>query len=245
MPSPATNRQALSIGEVLSQLRADFPDVTISKIRFLESEGLVEPQRSASGYRKFTRDDVGRLRYVLAAQRDQYLPLRVIKQHLEALDRGLEPPGPSGGGPRVPSALMSVDGLPGPETFGRDAGDVRLSREELIDEAGITAQQLTALEEYGLVSPRSGGGYDADALMVAKTVADMARFGIEPRHLRAFRSAADREVGLVEQVVTPLVRQRGPEARGRAEETAKEIAALSVRLHATLVKAGLRPVLLR
>ena len=245
MASPAQNRQALSIGEVLSQLRADFPDVTISKIRFLESEGLVEPQRTASGYRKFTRDDVARLRYVLAAQRDQYLPLRVIKQHLEALDRGLAPPGPSGGGPRVPVALLSVDGLPGPETFGRDAGDVRLSREELVDEAGITAQQLTALEEYGLVTTRSAGGYDADALMVAKTVAEMARFGIEPRHLRAFRSAADREVGLVEQVVTPLARQRGPEARGRAEETAKEIAALSVRLHATLVKAGLRPVLHR
>ncbi len=245
MPSPAASRPALSIGEVLSQLRPDFPDVTISKIRFLESEGLVEPQRTASGYRKFTRDDVARLRYVLSAQRDQYLPLRVIKQHLEALDRGLDPPGPSGGGPRVPVGLMSVDGLPGPETFGRDAGDVRLSREELIDEAGITPAQLTTLEEYALLATRSGGGYDADALMIAKTVADMARFGIEPRHLRAFRSAADREVGLVEQVVTPLVRQRNPEARGRAEETAKEIAALSVRLHATLVKAGLRPVLQR
>jgi DNA-binding transcriptional MerR regulator len=245
MASPAANRPAFSIGEVLSHLRPDFPVVTISKIRFLESEGLLEPQRTASGYRKFTRDDVARLRYVLSAQRDQYLPLRVIKQHLEALDRGLEPPGPSGGGPRVPVALMSVDGLPSAETFGRDAGDVRLSRDELIQEAGITAPQLAAVEEYGLVTARTGGWYDADALMVAKTVADMARFGIEPRHLRAFRTAADREVGLVEQVVTPLARQRNPEARGRAEETAKEIAALSVRLHATLVKAGLRPVLQR
>jgi DNA-binding transcriptional MerR regulator len=245
MASPAANRPALSIGEVLSHLRPEFPDVTISKIRFLESEGLLEPQRTASGYRKFTRDDVARLRYVLSAQRDQYLPLRVIKQHLEALDRGLEPPGPSGGGPRVPVGLMSVDGLPSAETFGRDAGDVRLSRDELLEEAGLTAAQLAAVEEYGLVTPRTGGWYDADALMVAKTVSDMARFGIEPRHLRAFRSAADREVGLVEQVVTPLARQRNPDARGRAEETAKEIAALSVRLHATLVKAGLRPVLQR
>ncbi|MDQ1679772.1 MAG: hypothetical protein QOI42_631 [Frankiaceae bacterium] len=245
MASPAANRPALSIGEVLSHLRPDFPDVTISKIRFLESEGLLEPQRTASGYRKFTRDDVARLRYVLSAQRDQYLPLRVIKQHLEALDRGLEPPGPSGGGPRVPVGLMSVDGLPSAETFGRDAGDVRLSRDELLEEAGLTAAQLAAVEEYGLVTARTGGWYDADALMVAKTVSDMARFGIEPRHLRAFRSAADREVGLVEQVVTPLARQRNPEARGRAEETAKEIAALSIRLHATLVKAGLRPVLQR
>ena len=245
MPSPASNRAALSIGEVLTQLRPDFPDVTISKIRFLESEGLVQPERTPSGYRKFTRDDVGRLRYVLAAQRDQYLPLRVIKAHLEALDRGLEPPASAASGPRVPSGLTSVDGLPGPETFGRDAGDVQLSRAEILAEAGIDEAELAALEAYGLLAARSGGWFDADALMVAKTVAELGRFGIEPRHLRAFRSAADREVGLVEQVVTPLVRQRGPEAKGRAEETAKEIAALSVRLHATLVKAGLRPVLSR
>jgi DNA-binding transcriptional MerR regulator len=239
----APSRAFMSIGEVLATLRPDFPDVTISKIRFLESEGLIEPERTASGYRKFSRDDIARLRYVLSAQRDNYLPLRVIKAHLEAIDRGLEPPASAGAGPQVPRALVAAEGLPGPEAFGRDASELRLSREELVEAAGVDAAQLDTLEQYGLVTARPGGYYDGDALVIAKTVAEMSRFGLEPRHLRAFRSAADREVGLVEQVVAPLVRQRNPEARGRAEEVARELAALSVKLHAMLVKAGLRPQL--
>ncbi len=235
----------LSIGEVLAQLRGDFSDVTISKIRFLEAEGLVEPERTSSGYRKFSRDDVARLRFVLAAQRDHYLPLRVIKQRLEALDRGLEP-GDPGSSPRVPRALTSVDGLPGPEAFGRDAGELRLSRAELLESAALEETQLAQLEQHGLVSPQPGGAhYDGDALLVAKAAAEMGRFGIEPRHLRPFRSSADREIGLVQQVITPLVRQRNPEARARAEEVSRELAALSVRLHAALVKAGLRGTLSR
>ncbi|MBV9293247.1 MAG: MerR family transcriptional regulator [Frankiales bacterium] len=234
----------MSIGEVLATLRSDFPDVTISKIRFLESEGLIEPERTASGYRKFSREDVSRLRYVLSAQRDNYLPLRVIKEHLEAIDRGLEPPETAAAGPQVPRALVDVAGLPGPEAFGRETTELRLSRQELIDAAHLSEGELDTLEQFGLVVSRQPGGfYDGDALLIAKTVAEMSRFGLEPRHLRAFRSAAEREVGLVEQVVAPLVRQRNPEARGRAEEVARELAALSVRLHATLVKAGLRPQL--
>ena len=236
----------LSIGEVLGQLRADFPDVTISKIRFLEAEGLVEPERTSSGYRKFSRADVSRLRYVLTAQRDHYLPLRVIKEHLEALDRGLEPPESAGEAPQIPRALTAVDGTPGPESFIRDATDVRLTRDELAGAAGLTKEQLDQLEQYGMVGPRPGGSfYDGDALMIAKTVAEMARFGIEARHLRPFKSAADREVGLFEQVVTPLIRQRNPEARARAEETVRELAALSIRLHSALVRAGLKPGLTR
>jgi DNA-binding transcriptional MerR regulator len=234
---------SMSIGEVLSSLRPDFPDVTISKIRFLEAEGLIEPERTPSGYRKFSHEDVSRLRYVLAAQRDNYLPLRVIKAHLEAIDRGLEPPETPGGGPQVPRALSVADGLPGPDTFARETSELRLSRSELLDAASIDADQLTLLEQFGLVAARPGGFYDGDALVIAKTVAEMSRFGLEPRHLRAFRAAADREVGLVEQVVAPLVRQRNPESRGRAEEVARELGALSVRLHAMLVKAGLRPLL--
>src|SRR3954464_2955180 len=123
------SRAFMSIGEVLASLRSEFPDVTISKIRFLEAEGLVEPERTASGYRKFSRDDVSRLRYVLSAQRDHYLPLRVIKQHLEAIDRGLEPPAIAGGGPQVPRALAVAEGLPGPEAFGREASELRRSRD--------------------------------------------------------------------------------------------------------------------
>jgi DNA-binding transcriptional MerR regulator len=238
-----TARKAfMSIGEVLGQLRADFPDVTISKIRFLEAEGLIEPERTSSGYRKFSRDDVARLRYVLAAQRDRYLPLRVIKQHLEALDRGLEPPAGNGEGPQVPRGLTATDGLPGPDAFLREASDVRLTRAELATAAGLTDDQLSQLEQFALVRPLPGGSfYDGDALLIAKTVAEMANFGIESRHLRPFKSAADREIGLVEQVITPLVRQRNPEARARAEEMVRELAALSIRLHSSLVRAGLRP----
>ncbi len=236
----------MSIGEVLAQLRGDFPDVTISKIRFLEAEGLIEPERTSSGYRKFSRDDVARLRYVLAAQRDRYLPLRVIKTHLEALDRGLEPPKDAATGPQVPRGIAGTDGLPGPEAFIRDVSDVRLTRDELAQAAGLTADQLSALEQYGMVTLRPGGSYfDGDALLIAKTVAEMSRYGIEARHLRPFKSAADREIGLFEQVVTPLVRQRNPEARARSEEVVRELAALSIRLHSALVRAGLRPGLTR
>jgi DNA-binding transcriptional MerR regulator len=212
----------MSIGEVLSQLRPEFPDITISKIRFLETEGLIEPERTSSGYRKFSRDDVARLRYVLAAQRDRYLPLRVIKDHLEAIDRGLEPPDLPGGGPKVPMALVATDGYPASGDFAPDASEVRLARAELLEAAGLDAAQLEELEKYGLIGPRPGSShYDGDALVVAKTVAEMARFGIEPRHLRPYRTAAEREIGLFEQVVTPLVRQRGPEARARAEEVVR------------------------
>jgi DNA-binding transcriptional MerR regulator len=241
-----TGRAFMSIGEVLGQLRPDFPDITISKIRFLEAEGLVEPERTSSGYRKFSREDLARLRYVLSAQRDHYLPLRVIKEHLDALDRGLEPPALGGGGPRVPRALVAAEGLPSPDSFLPDVSEIRLSRSELLDAAGLDDEQLAQLEQYGLVGVRPGGShYDGDALVVAKTVAEMSRFGIEARHLRPFKAAADREVGLVEQVVTPLVRQRNPEARARADEVVRELAALSVKLHATLVKAGLGPGLRR
>ena len=236
----------MSIGEVLGQLRPDFADITISKIRFLEAEGLVEPERTASGYRKFSREDLSRLRYVLSAQRDNYLPLRVIKEHLDAIDRGLEPPDTGGSGPKVPRALVAAEGLPGPEAFLPDVSEIRLSRKELLAAAGLQPEQLDQLEQYGLLGPRPGGShYDGDALVVAKTIAEMARFGIEARHLRPFKAAAEREIGLVEQVVTPLARQRGPEARARAEEVARELAALSVKLHATLVRIGLGPGLRR
>jgi DNA-binding transcriptional MerR regulator len=242
MSMPA--RSYLSIGEVLGQLRPEFADITISKIRFLEAEGLIRPERTPSGYRKFSTNDVARLRFVLAQQRDNYLPLRVIKEQLDAIDRGLEAPPRAGGsaaarGPRAVGAAGS--GLPGPEAFLPEPAQVRLSRQELLDGSGLEPAQLEALENFGLVNTRAKSGYyDGDALEVAKAAAEMARFGIEPRHLRAYRAAADREIGLFEQVVTPLARQRGEEARAKAEEATRELAALSVRMHAALVRAGLR-----
>ena len=236
-------RAYLSIGEVLAELRHEFADVTISKIRFLESEGLIRPERTSSGYRKFSAEDVARLRYVLSQQRDHYLPLRVIKENLDAIDRGLEPPNRPGGSAQVPRRLVAAE-LPRAEDFGRSTSEVRLSREELAAAAGLSLAELDALEQFGLIARRGKGGhYDADALEVAQAVAQMAAFGIEPRHLRSYRTAADREIGLFEQVVAPMTRQKNPEARARAEEAVRELAALSVRLHATLVRAGLRSAL--
>jgi len=230
----------MNIGQVLDRLRPDFPTITIPKIRFLEDKGLIKPERTPSGYRKFSEDDVHRLRYVLTMQRDHYLPLKVIGEHLDAIDRGLEPPPIEPVVPTVPTVALAADGLPSPESFAR-RDKVRLSRRELLKIADITEELLAQLEGFGLVAARAGTGhYDTDALVIAQTARELADFGLEPRHLRAFRAAADREVGLVEQVVAPMRGGRDAGARARAEDAVSEIAALSVRLHATLVKAGLR-----
>jgi DNA-binding transcriptional MerR regulator len=232
-----------TIGQALADLRAEFPDADIkeSKVRFLEAEGLVEPERTPSGYRKYSTRDMERLRYIIRMQREHYLPLKVIKEHLEAMDRGLEAP-LEGGTPTVPRVVLA-DGSPGPEAFRADRSDVRISRRELVKTAGITEELLEQLEAYGLVHTRTGSKhYDADAVVIAKAAGELAAFGLEPRHLRAFKTAADREVGLVEQVVAPIRRSREEGARGRADQAIEELAALSVRLHAALVKDGLRSV---
>jgi DNA-binding transcriptional MerR regulator len=246
-------RDGLSIGAVLAQLRGDFPDVTISKIRFLESEGLVQPGRTPSGYRQFAAADVERLRFVLSAQRDHYLPLKVIKEQLDAADQGSEPVVQAVSAQRLPRKLVSLgsfdsgrgDGerssLPSAEDFATER-EIRLTLEELLAQAGIDAATLAELQQYGLVRPGAAGFYDGDAVLVAQTVKAMTEFGIEPRHLRAFRASADREVGLLEQIVSPIYRHRDADAKARADEVVKELAALSVALHTLLVKAGIRGV---
>lgn len=241
-PTPERHEQALlNIGQVLDLLRPDFPTVTIPKIRFLEEKGLIKPERTPAGYRKFADADVERLRYVLRMQRDHYLPLKVIGEHLDAIDRGLAPPPIEPVVPTVPTVALNADGLPAAESF-RRTDQLRLSRKELLKIAGIDEELLGQLEGFGLVTPLATGHYDTDALVVAQTAKELAEFGLEPRHLRAFRTAADREVGLVEQVVAPVRRGRDASASARAEEAMSEIAALSVRLHATLVKVGLRRI---
>ncbi|HYO39363.1 MAG TPA: MerR family transcriptional regulator [Nocardioidaceae bacterium] len=249
MRQAASSRARLSIGEVLAQLRGDFPGLNISKIRFLEAEGLIEPERTPSGYRKFSHADVERLRYVLTCQREHYLPLKVIREHLDAIDRGLEPPALNGSsGPQVPRVVLDGDGYPAAESFlpgGAGETELRLSRNELLTSAQIEDSLLEQLESFGLVRPRAGSAagsapYDGDALVIAKTAGELAAFGLEPRHLRAFKTATDREVGLVEQVVSTMRRGRDTAASARAEEAIAQMAALSVRLHATLVKAALR-----
>jgi DNA-binding transcriptional MerR regulator len=206
----------LGIGEVLAQLRAEFPDVnlSVSKIRFLEAEGLIAPARSPSGYRRFAPSDVQRLRYILTAQRDHYLPLRVIKERL--------PPG----GDAAPGQAQDA------------AGGGMLSRRELLDAAAIDEGQLAELETFGLVR-RVGRRYGQDALQVAAAVAALACHGVEARHLGGAKASAEREAALIEQVVAPVLRQRTPGARDRAGQTAGEIAALTLRLHGALVQAAL------
>lgn len=222
----------VSIGTVLSRLRDEFPEVTISKIRFLEAEGLVEPRRTASGYRKFSPQDVERLAQILRMQRDHYLPLKVIREHLDALARGEQI--------TLPAPTPHRDLLDGAwEPDGERPTAARLGRAELLAAAEVTEDELVEWESYGLIAPVADGGYDAETVTVAKLLADLGRFGLEPRHLRAVKAAADREAGLVEQMVAPLRRHRNPQTRAHAEATAKELAGLSVRLHAALVQTAL------
>lgn len=224
----------LTIGAVLAALRGDFPDVTISKIRFLEGEGLVAPQRTPSGYRKFSRADVDRLRYVLTAQRDHYLPLRVIKEHLDALDRGQPVPG----GPAAPAEA--------PEEVREDvpaavAGPLEAS--EFARAAGLTPAQLADCVQFGVLAPDAEGRHPAGDLPIAQAAAGLARHGIEPRHLRVFRNGAEREAALVESLLAPVLRSRSEDARTRAGEQLAELAALSAQLHRALLEARLRDLL--
>jgi DNA-binding transcriptional MerR regulator len=208
-------RAYLGIGEVLARLQDEFPEVSLSKIRFLESEGLIEPARSPSGYRRFDEADVERLRYILTAQRDQYLPLRVIKERL------------------LPSAVGAQD---------QEGSDPQergpMTRRQLLAAAEIDDGQLAELETFGLIR-RAGRVYDPDALQVACAAAALGRYGVQPRHLRAVRAAVEREMSFIEQVVAPTLRQRNPQARGQAGRTAREIAELTMRLHGALIEAAL------
>jgi DNA-binding transcriptional MerR regulator len=215
--SDQSARGQFGIGEVLAKLRGEFPDISPSKIRFLEAEGLIEPARSSSGYRRFCSADIERLRYILTMQRDSYLPLRVIRERLAGDARGGAGAG-DGSAPRPVTA--------------------DLSRRQLLEAAGIGEAELTELEDYGLVR-RMGRQYGADALAVAQAVAALRHYGVQARHLRAVKAAADREANLVEQVVAPLLRQRGAGARDAAARTAWQVADLTLRLHATLVESAL------
>jgi DNA-binding transcriptional MerR regulator len=205
------SRAGVSIGQVLDELRVEFPDISPSKIRFLESEGLIQPLRSSSGYRRFAVADIERLRFILTAQRDEYLPLRVIKERLDVVD-GIAADGSAG----EPPALS-------------------MTRSELLSAARATEELLAELEDYGLV--RRSRAYGSQALSVVRAAALVAEYGIQPRHLRAVKAAAEREVSLVEQAVAPLTKQKG--SREPALLAAHDIAGHIARLHATLVEDGL------
>ena len=233
----------MSIGAVLDLLRGDFPDVTISKIRFLEAEGLVTPERTASGYRRFTAYDCARLRFILTAQRDQYLPLKVIKAQLDAqLDGELPQTGSSYGVPRlVPvdaASDKSADGLSGVAPT-----QVRLRREDLLARSGIDEALLTELIKAGVIKSRTAGFFDDHSVVIAQCARALAEYGVEPRHLRAFRSAADRQSDLIAQIAGPVVKAGKAGARDRADDLAREVAALAITLHTSLIKSAVRDVL--
>jgi DNA-binding transcriptional MerR regulator len=271
-------RSHLSIGEVLSLLQDDFPDVTISKIRFLESQGLLDPERTPSGYRKFYEADIERLRWILRHQRDHFLPLKVMKDRLEeAARQGLavppdEPPSPP---PAVaPSLFEEPDPPPTaqpPEAVAPPAAPARGARpaptmpalpprpsmnpldagptavsftlEELAEASGLTQRQLGELVRYGLLVGHNVAGdtfFDGDALIVARTAAGFMRFGIEARHLRMYKVAAEREAGFMEQVVMPLLKQRNPTARQQAADNLGELASLGEQLRSALLRGALR-----
>jgi DNA-binding transcriptional MerR regulator len=234
----------MSIGAVLDLLRPDFPDVTISKIRFLEAEGLVTPQRAASGYRRFTAYDCARLRFILTAQRDQYLPLKVIKAQLDAQPDGELPLTGSPYG--VPRLVTVGDGAPAEvDAVAVVASRIRLSREDLLDRSGVDEDLLTALLKAGVITTGPGGFFDEHAVVILQCARALADYGVEPRHLRAFRSAADRQSDLIAQIAGPLVKGGKTGSRDRADDLAREVAALAITLHTSLIKSAVRDVLHR
>lgn len=234
------SRDYLSIGEVLEHIRDEFPDVSISKIRFLEAEGLISPERTGSGYRKFYDPDVRRIRYILSLQRDHFLPLKVIRERLDDADRkGGEYPVSSNGGP-PPSSPAPVGSAPGPAS---DLSGVQLSRDELRSAARLEESELKSLEEFGLLPPRDSEIYDEHDLLVATAAKKFFAYGIEARHLRMYRQFAEREAAFFEQIVTPVVRRRDSGAGKEASRSVRELAGLSRQMREGMLGTSLRDLL--
>lgn len=216
--SPGDDAVLLSIGQVLARLQGEFPTLSSSKLRFLEVQGIVRPRRTASGYRKFTPDDLDRLRVALTLQRDQYLPLSVIREQLDAAGAG-----PDGGAPSVPSPI------PGTSR--------RLRREELLREAGSPAQLLNDAITTGLIA--GSDAYDDRALEMLRALVALERHGIEPRHLRALRQSAERDIALIDAALGALRRRGDAASRGRAADAASDLAARLADVRRALVRSGL------
>jgi DNA-binding transcriptional MerR regulator len=283
----ARDAEHLSIGEVLAELNDEFPDITISKIRFLESQGLVNPERTPSGYRKFYPADLARLRWILYQQKEHFLPLKVIKERLDELPPGgetalfesigeadtpespapapepaaapAEPaPAPAARPPatrvtrsarRAPTfaPTLPADTAPDASVVDPPAGDGRYTRAELASAAGVDDAQVAQLESFGLVTPvREVDGqaeYDDDALEIVRIASGFFDRGVEARHLRMYKTAAEREAVLFGQVLMPYVRQRNPEARERLQDELGEMASLGRRLRTALLREAVREAL--
>nr|WP_018017097.1 MerR family transcriptional regulator [Corynebacterium capitovis] len=220
----------MSIGVVLNRLREEFPDVTVSKIRFLESEGLITPQRTASGYRRFTDDDVDRLRYILVTQRDNYLPLKVIREQLESMDSGQV------------TALVSVSSgepIVSPGTL-RPSAATRLSDLDVADQARAEVDTVDELIKAGLITPDPAGFFTSDDVRTVTTALALMEFGLDIRHLKTIRTGAARQAALVGQVTGPVARSGKSGAPQQAEELGRQLTALVASLHTSVMKAELR-----
>ncbi len=223
-PRGISRRASMRISDVLAALRLEFPAVTTSKLRFLEEQGLVAPVRTAAGYRQYSPADVERLRFVLRQQRDRYMPLKVIGERLAALDAGEEEE------PPTRARLATSDGVaPTPG---------RLTSERLAQEAGVDEQLVADLVAQGVLRPGPRGVFDPWAREVVLVAAALGDHGIDPRHLRTFRAAADRQADLVDQVVAPWRGQRSVSARARAGTLAAEVGELCARMHTALVRSA-------
>lgn len=211
-----------NIGQVLSVLNPEFPDLTPSKLRFLEEQGLVTPQRTDSGYRKFTDLDIERIRIVLELQRDQYLPLKVIRGYLADLDEGKQPTLP--GVASVNSAHL------------RQAKGKRFSRIELVAETAITDALISEAQDVSLLGEEP---FDLAALEIARAVVHLQRFGIQPRHLRGLKASTDREIGIIEGVVAPVLGKNDTSSRSRAAHYAAEIENQFSAIRSELMRAAI------
>lgn len=223
----------MNIGEVLTRLREDFPGITASKIRFLEEKGLITPARTAAGYRKYAGTDVERLRFILALQRDQYLPLKVIKDYVDAVDRGETPPALPGG------AVLAPRGVDDDEAAQLAQARRPLTLSELQGRTGASPELLEQLREFGLVDEDDEGRFPETTVSAVRAAVVLAECGIEPRHLRSFKVAAEREIGLVESAIAPLQGRKDAASAARVADAAGQIADACTQLHTALVRGGL------
>jgi DNA-binding transcriptional MerR regulator len=234
----AGTRNYQSIGEVLVNVKTEFPDITISKIRFLESEGLITPERTPSGYRKFYPDDVERLKSILRLQRDEYLPLKVIKERLLKADSGED-----GDEPTLEQATSGMDTDGGGEDLAEAPTGLQMSLEEMAAATGVDRERIKELEQFGIVcthGPEGGRYYDGDDYVTLSIVKDFLRFGIEPRHLTMYKHFADRESAFFEALVAPTLRQKNPDARRAATQTLGELTTTSRKFKQALLRNALR-----
>jgi DNA-binding transcriptional MerR regulator len=233
---PAKRQKSLTIGAVCKALAQEFPDISISKIRYLEDQKLLTPRRTPGGYRLYTQGDVARLRTILRMQRDEFLPLRVIRQELAAGRSPQAPPAPGRlEGARVWRPSVSV----------RQAAGALYSLDDVLEETKAEAKLVRELEEYGVVKGEMRGGvryFDETEREIIAAVAELARYGVGGRNLRVFRSSADREANLLQQILAPALRSRNPERRKEAVEALENLAAVATHLKHLLLIRDLRKI---